>query len=341
MTKTPAISVLMSVYNGETYLPEAIDSILTQTFSDFEFIVIDDGSTDTSASIITLHTDPRIVYIRNEKNIGLAMSLNKGIELARGKYIARMDADDVSLPHRLQTQFAFMEQNQDIMISGTWAQTIGSGKHHIIRHSTDPDELAVSLLFRTSLVHPTIILRKDFLLAHYLKYRNSNDDVAYVEDFDLYSRAVQYGKLANIGKVLLSYRRHEHQVSAENKKTQVEHAQKIIAGELRRLDMEPTPEDLWTAVSVKRYLFLENPLFPTTLQQLLTRILTSNNTKKVYNDRAMKKVFGGIWLEVCLALSLHYPMWRIFWIGTGRQWVQPTARNLVRMAKIFVRQYIS
>ena len=99
----PKVSVLMSVYNGERYLREAVESILNQTFTDFEFIIIDDGSTDSSRAILASFDDPRIVLLQNETNIGLTRSLNEGLSLARGKYIARQDADDASLLERLET----------------------------------------------------------------------------------------------------------------------------------------------------------------------------------------------------------------------------------------------
>ena len=121
----PKISVLMSVFNGERYLIKAIDSILNQTFKDFEFIIIDDGSMDSSNAIIRSFDDPRVRLIENEKNIGLTKSLKKGIDLCRGEYIARMDGDDISLPERLKKQVEFMDHNRGVGISGTWKRSIG------------------------------------------------------------------------------------------------------------------------------------------------------------------------------------------------------------------------
>ena len=116
-------TVLMPVYNAEKYVAEAIDSILNQTFNDFEFLIINDGSTDNSLDIIKSYDDPRITIINNETNLGLSHTLNKGIELARGEYIIRMDADDISLSIRLEKQIEFMDSNQHIGICGSWIQT--------------------------------------------------------------------------------------------------------------------------------------------------------------------------------------------------------------------------
>src|SRR5258707_849690 len=126
---SPRVSVVMSVYNGEKYLGEAVDSILAQTFTDFEFIIIDDGSEDRSPELIEAYVDSRISFLRNEKNVGLTRSLNKGLQVASGEYIARMDCDDVSLPDRFAKQVAFMDANSGVGACGTWALDIdGAGK---------------------------------------------------------------------------------------------------------------------------------------------------------------------------------------------------------------------
>ena len=134
--KTPKITVLMPVYNGEKYLKESIESILKQTFRDFEFLIINDTSTDESEKIIRSFKDSRIKLIKNEKNIGLTKSLNKGLDLAKGEYMARMDADDISLPKRLEIQVAFMDKNPKIGVIGAWAKVIGeSNKKYIKTYS--------------------------------------------------------------------------------------------------------------------------------------------------------------------------------------------------------------
>ena len=116
----PKVTVLMPVYNGEKYLKEAITSILLQTFDDFEFLIINDGSSDASVDIIQSFRDPRIRLVHNDTNIGLIATLNKGLKLAHGKYVARMDQDDISLPRRLEKQTYFMDNNPDVGVCGTW-----------------------------------------------------------------------------------------------------------------------------------------------------------------------------------------------------------------------------
>jgi glycosyltransferase involved in cell wall biosynthesis len=142
---SPYVTVLMPVYNTEMYLKEAIDSILNQTFRDFEFIVINDGSTDSTSDIIESYSDPRIIYLQNEKNLGVATSLNKGLSIAKGTYIARMDGDDVSRCDRLEKQVAFMDANPEIGVCGTWLETIGD-RNEVWSPPRNHDQIIVGML---------------------------------------------------------------------------------------------------------------------------------------------------------------------------------------------------
>lgn len=201
----PAISVVMSVYNSEKYIAEAIESILGQTFADFEFIIINDGSTDESLNIIKkyMKKDERIVLISRE-NKGLPCSLNEGISLAKAKYIARMDADDLSLPNRFEEQFEFMELNDDIGICGTWAESFGEGvKPKLMKYPKYHEELEVVLLFAVCFAHPTVMIRKQILDHNDLKY---NEDYSNSQDYELWEKLSHVTKMANLQKPLLRYR---------------------------------------------------------------------------------------------------------------------------------------
>lgn len=200
----PLISVVMPVYNGGKYLQEAIESILNQTEGDFEFIIINDGSTDDSAALIDKYRelDSRIKVITQE-NKGLISSLNTGIDEAKGKYIARMDADDVSLPERFRIQLECMEKNPKIGACGSWAKVFGEGKNHLIKHPLSTKELKPKLLFSVCFAHPTVMLRKNVLLQHNLRYSLSAEGV---EDYELWTRLINVTEFANIQKILLKYR---------------------------------------------------------------------------------------------------------------------------------------
>lgn len=199
------ISVVMPVYNGEKYLREAIDSILNQTCTDFEFIILNDASTDETEEIILSYDAPRITYARNETNLQIANTLNKGIALAKGKYIARMDADDISLPERFERQIKFMEDNPDIDVCGCSMKTFGM-QNVIYRFSKTHDEIMVELLCGFALAHPTIMGKRSFFLEHHYAAAYNK-----AEDYDLWTRTVKESEFANLPDVLLLYRTHKEQ----------------------------------------------------------------------------------------------------------------------------------
>jgi hypothetical protein len=219
---TPEVSVLMSAYNGEKYLREAMDSILNQTFRDFEFIIVDDGSTDGTWQILTTYAcrDPRIALIRNEGNIGLACSLNRGLALARGKYIARMDADDVSLPERLVRQVNFLDAHPEIGVLGCGVQVIdgcGNGSH-IWRFPAECGSLRWCLLFYNPIVHPTVMMRREAVD----RAGGYSADMLTAQDYDLWRRLSRVTRLSNLQDVLLFLRKHEDSITSVHLAQQLE-----------------------------------------------------------------------------------------------------------------------
>jgi len=206
---TPKVSILMPVYNVEKYLAEAIDSILNQSFADFELLVLDDCSPDKCADIIKTFDDKRIVYHRNEKNLGLANNLNVGLKMAKGEYIARMDGDDISLPDRLKTQIDFLENNPDIDLCSCGLEMFGTENTVWIRER-DPEQVKITMMFFSPVLHATSVWRKLSFEKNDLYY---NQDAFPAEDYDLWARAVFYCKLVNIPEVLYKYRIHGIQVT--------------------------------------------------------------------------------------------------------------------------------
>ncbi|MEH7419509.1 glycosyltransferase, partial [Neobacillus drentensis] len=224
MNNDPTISVIMSVYNTpEIYLKEAIDSILCQTFSDFEFIIIDDFSTMDIRNIIFGYNDHRIVYLKNNENKGLAWSLNRGIRISKGRYIARMDADDISLPHRFEKQVIYMENTNTDVLS-THVRFLGSLEGET-KGSWDSDRIKANLIFENKpIIHPTVMIRKDFLIRNKLEY---NEDFKKAQDYELWSRVVNIGSFKLLNDVLLLYRIHPNQASTKGKNEQNNYAEKV------------------------------------------------------------------------------------------------------------------
>jgi len=208
----PMVSIVMSVFNGDRFLHEAVESILNQSFREFEFIIIDDGSTDRSASILSSYQDrDGRVEVHHREHGGLIESLNHGCSVAQGKYIARMDADDVAAKDRLRLQVDFMEVHSDIGVLGggvEWIDATGSSLG-IHRHPSDDKEIKATLLHRCAFWHPTVVLRREvFVWAG--GYRRVVVDA---EDYDLWLRISEHAQVANLEAVLLKYRIHPYQVS--------------------------------------------------------------------------------------------------------------------------------
>jgi len=217
---SPIVSVVMSVFNGQSFLSKAIESILSQTYRDFEFLVVDDGSTDATAGILSSYAsrDARMRIFRHE-NKGRAESLNVGIRLAMGHYIARMDADDIALPDRLQMQVDLMERHPEVGLLGGAVELINTHGQvlKIVRPPSEDSEIRALMLLYNPMCHPAVVMRKEVALASG-GYRKALLDA---DDYDLWLRMSERSRLANLGKPILQYRIHSDQVSVRNLRHQV------------------------------------------------------------------------------------------------------------------------
>ena len=208
------ISVIMPVYNTkEEFLREAIESILNQTFSDFEFIIINDGSTNNAEDVILSYKDERIIYLKQE-NQGIVSALNNGWDKAQGKYIARMDSDDISFPDRFEKQIRFFDANPEYSLVGTQARILGTNR--IIKLPADIK--LMDLLADCTFMHPTIMFRKADFDKYNLRY---TEEAKYAEDYLLYARAVNHLKMTNLNEVLLDYRIYRENSSFANRDQRV------------------------------------------------------------------------------------------------------------------------
>ena len=216
--KNPKVTVLMSVYNGDKYLNEAIDSILGQTFKDFEFLIVNDGSTDKTGEILKSYNDPRIKMINNEKNIGLTKSLNKGLKLARGEYIARQDADDISMPGRLEKEIEFLEQNKSVGLVGTDYLIINE-KGNVVQIVTCLNgnrELKAKLLEGNQFGHGSVILRRECIE----KVGTYREEFKFAQDYDFCLRIAEVYDVANISEPLYKWRIDSKSISVAKKALQ-------------------------------------------------------------------------------------------------------------------------
>lgn len=298
----PRVSVLMSVYNGEKYLKESIESILSQTYSDFEFIIIDDGSTDNSLKIIKAFPDQRIRLVCNKKNIGLANSLNRGIKLAQGEYILRMDADDISLPNRITKQVKYMDANPDIDISGVWIKHIMQDKKEklIWKFPTDPAMISFTLLFYNPIGHNTVIIRKKLFSTNKLLYDPSYETA---EDYDLWVRASKFSKMSNLGKVLVLYRRHYEQIGVKKAARQKKVSLLIVRNQLKELDLAPIKENLNLHKLIGHNKAFDSKEDVIKAKIWLEKLRDANEKKMLFPDPGFSEFLATKWFKICTSGS--------------------------------------
>lgn len=295
-TNNPRVTVLMPIYNGETYLKEATDSILNQTYKDFEFLIINDGSKDRSAEIISKYTDPRINLVHNEKNLGLITTLNNGIEIAKGEYIVRMDCDDISVPDRIEKQVKFMDENPEVGMSSSCVELYGLHRKMFYKIPSDYEEIKCDFLFNVPFFHPAMILRKSTLNKYNLRY----PDQLYSEDHALWIKASKLFPLKNIPEALVYYRIHKSQIcqacSSEQSVTTINLRKNL----LHELGFTYNQEE---EILLDKLLFYRDRWFSTKaemkkVEEMLLRIISCNNEKNTYKEQALLKMLSEFWLSV-------------------------------------------
>ncbi|MFF2018534.1 glycosyltransferase family 2 protein [Paenibacillus sp. NPDC058177] len=234
----PKITVLMSAYNTRPYIKNAVESILNQTCRDFEFLIIDDCSTDGTLEYLQSLEDPRIRLITHDSNKGLVYCLNEGLDLSTGEYIARMDSDDISAPHRFERQLRYMEDHPEVGVLGTFITLFHNGE--LVSKPTSHEDIRCWQLFYCCVGHPTVFMRSSVLKEHDIHY---NPSFTHAEDYEFWSRLSELTRIENLPEYLFSYRVHEGQIS-----TQQHLAQRLTADRVRRmllynLGVFPTEEE--------------------------------------------------------------------------------------------------
>jgi len=330
-------SILLPAYNAASFLSEAIESIINQSFKDFELIILNDGSSDASKDIIFSFNDTRIIYVENETNLGLIKTLNKGIDLCNGEYIFRMDADDICEPQRLEKQILFMEKHPDIGICGTWAQVINNkgeitGK---IVTQTAPSFLSVSLLFSVPLVHPAACFRASILKKHLYH------EVLIAEDFDLWSRLDKETQMANLPEYLFRYRWHDTNISKEKQHLQEQNKEMLIRRGLSELKLNPDDETM----RIHRLSFSLYSLGKGTQAKInssdlkksgqwFSELLSANKLHKRYNQQALKAFLWGRWFVLCkTAKKMHKAFFPPFFSLSPKVWCYLTQQILLLAKK--------
>lgn len=300
----PLVTVLMPVYNGAPYVGVAIDSILRQSLTDFEFLIIDDGSTDGSADIVRTFADHRIRLLVHTENLGLIATLNHGLAIAKGKYVARMDCDDISLPQRLEKQCAFMDMHPEFGICGTWVKTFGGAKDVTICFPTEPNKIRCITFFNSCISHPSIMIRLVAFKQNGISY---NPLYRHAEDYALWVEAMRHFPVANMGEVLHLYRQHPGQVTVQHLEIQTRTILNIRRELLTDLGVEPTDQDF------SLHCWLASPTLMQarnmdqdacgklmgTCDQWFERLRHANSERQIYPQPDFSLMLFGQWFIIC------------------------------------------
>ena len=293
----PLISVLMPVYNGQQYVAEAIDSILNQTYKHFELLLLDDGSSDNSEQIIKGYKDSRIVYIKNETNKGLIFTLNLGIGLSKGIYIARMDADDISEANRFEKQIQEFQNDEKLVICGSFIKTFGNGAEYYISHMpVTNSQILASIFFTCPFAHPSVMLKKESLLKLNEFYR---EDYKHSEDYDLWSRLVFVGNSKNIPDFLLNYRVHDKQVSTVFEDHKYQSVAKIQANLLSQFDIVPTETESYFLLNLFKGISKQNKHYLFSGLAFLDKLHRQFSVKYPYYKEEHSQVLVNRWFKIC------------------------------------------
>lgn len=336
--KKNLISVVMSNYNTPIeYLKESIDSVLDQTYSNFEFIIIDDGSTDDSLEFIKSYDDPRIKLIVNEENIGLTKSLNKGFELAQGEYIARMDSDDVCYPNRFEKQLKYMKHHSDTIVCGAWAKTLDEKNNSTIEEwacgaINDMEEYRINLLFNNypSLFHSSAFFNNSLLTKYGIKY---NEKYTYAQDYEMWTQCSKHANCFIIKEILIKYRFHNTSISQTKGNLQKECVFGIVQDQLDYLHLV-LPAD----VKESHIVFpSKHAKYNAEFKKWIKTIIKANRRYRVYNHKILKRLLWYYWSKVCYVEFSHYSASKkLFLIAT----LSPRCiMNLFRIKKYYIDKY--
>ena len=318
--KTPAVSILMPIYKTEPFLREALDSMLSQTFTDFELIVLNDCSPGNAEEILDEYKDLRIVRYLGEKNAGLANVLNVGMEMARGKYIARMDSDDLSSPNRLEVQVNYLEQHPDIDLCSCGMTLFGAMEDRWIRES-DFETLRINALFFSPILHASSVWRRDAFDRLGLRFRQ---EMVPAEDYDLWCRALSGGlRLVNIPECLYQYRIHPEQATGNTEKT-LQKEQLVREGFLRTIFPEAEEKDIVSIAAMRPC------LDPDVFRNTADKLLALNSDTAFFNEEKLRPYLQKHYKYLIVeALHEHFS-WSLFRVLSLREklkWVRSSLKK--------------
>lgn len=344
----PKVSVVIPAYDREKYIVAAIDSILAQSFADFELVVVDDGSTDGTREVVRGYADPRIRLICHARNLGVAAARNEGVRQARGEYLAFLDSDDIAFPDRLARQVAFLDSHGDVAALGAWVDWMDDGGRpleRIKRKAISPEDIAAQRLFRAGIQNTASMARTEIMRRFLHDERYSIG-----EDFHLWARIAAEHKLANLPRVLVRCRAHAQRTTHDKIEQIREQRLTIYQAQLDALGIAYTQEDLKRHYLLRRMHkmdFRPDPAYLDWAERWLCALRDANRRAKLYPEPAFSHVLGGFWAKACghahrqsrwraLTRFLRSPLRPWAWAGIWKDLVliapRPFARRTWRPA---------
>lgn len=304
----PVISVVLPVYNAGLYVKDSIKSILNQTFFDFELIIINDGSTDFSEEVILEFTDKRIKYIKNEENLKLIKTLNLGLSIAKGKYICRIDADDIMAPTRLEKQLFFLERNPNYILVGSFVKIIKEDKitNEIMGYKINHEDLKFEMCFHNPIIHPSVMFRSIMQIKNQIYFDHK---FIHAEDYEFWTRLIHYGMFHNIEEPLSYYRVHKDQISTIHSDFQKKQMDFIRLAYFKRI--YPS----YTTKEIKFILFETNLSDFNKKYKILLNFYSSKEITGEYKQREVLKRIRNLFLdthEIPLRLFFEFRISSIF-----------------------------
>lgn len=324
------------MFNAQQYVREAIQSILDQSFVNFELLIINDGSTDSSESIIKSFSDHRIRYIKNDTNLGLIATLNKGLSLSQGEFVARMDADDVCLKERLAEQLKCFENDPELAVVACDYFVIGNGSKKRARGAVTSDQLKSVLLFSPCFAHPTVMMRNLFEKSRIFYDQNFK----HTEDYKLWCDLSRVGKFGNVSMPLMYYRSHPGQVSVQYRDVQIKNCAVIRRDYLQHCGFTLSENDFLVHTRIADNVFIKSLSELEEIEKWLRSLIEQNKNTGHFIQEDFNAVIGKFWLDSCGYTSLGMVAYRAFANSPLSSMQEVSTRDRLKLlTKCLIRKY--
>lgn len=337
----PLVSFVLPVHNGARYLEDAVRSIRRQTFHDFELLIIDDASTDGTEELAAslASQEPRIRVLRHSSRLGVSSALNEGIAMTHAPFIARMDADDICSPCRLEKQVAFLTKNPSLGLCGSWVRCFGSVRPYVLTYPCDPDTIRAYLLFGNPFSHPAVLFRRAALDRHNLRYDTA---VPVAQDLELWSRCIDCFPTDNLPAPLLHYRFHPSSVSVSCSTDSLQTAMTVVGNQLLKLGLSLDSEAFSFHFNIARGGVLGGKNKLQRVEQWLSHLVRRNDTLSAYPPEGFRRACGFVWFRACLNAAVQGPwVWATYAQSPLRRNHRPTMQERLAFLCFPFRRWLS